>query len=96
MVATPRPDGLDLLIIGAAVPAGQHPLAQRRAGGRRLPAVAVVPRGAPVPPPPLVAIALEDGSAGDLIAFETRGKDRGRDARPITAEIVGRGRAVVR
>jgi hypothetical protein len=44
----------------------------------------------------LEAIALEDGSAGDIIAFETRGKDRGRDARPITAEIVGRGRAVVR
>jgi CheY-like chemotaxis protein len=59
LVATPQPDGLDLLIIGAADPAGQHTLAQLRAGGRRLPAVAVVPRGAPVPPPPLVAIALD-------------------------------------
>lgn len=44
----------------------------------------------------LEAVALEDGSAGDIIAFETRGRERGRDARAVTAEVVGRGRAVIR
>lgn len=44
----------------------------------------------------LEAVALEDGAPGDIIAFETRGKSRGRDARAVTGEVVGRGRAVVR
>ena len=42
------------------------------------------------------AIALEDGVAGDLVAFETRESGRRRDARAVTAEVVGRGRAVIR
>ncbi|MFM1822448.1 MAG: Chaperone for flagella basal body P-ring formation [Planctomycetota bacterium] len=42
------------------------------------------------------AVALEDGVAGDLVAFETTGNARRRDARPVTAEVVGRGRAVIR
>jgi flagella basal body P-ring formation protein FlgA len=42
------------------------------------------------------AIALEDGTTGDVIAFETTGGGRRRDARPVSAEIVARGRAVIR
>ncbi len=44
----------------------------------------------------LEAVALEDGSMGDMIAFETRGAGRGRDSKALSAEVVGRGRAVVR
>ena len=42
------------------------------------------------------AIALEDGTAGDIIAFEKAGTRHSRDRRPISAEIVGPGRAVIR
>ena len=42
------------------------------------------------------AIALEDGSAGDVIALERTDKGRSRDAQPLSAEVVGRGRAVIR
>ena len=42
------------------------------------------------------ALALEDGSAGDVIAVEQAGKGRRRDARALTAEVVGPGRAVIR
>jgi len=59
LVPSPQPGAVDLLIVGAGDPAGQHTLARLRAGGRPLPAVAVVPRGTPVPAPPLVAIALD-------------------------------------
>jgi flagella basal body P-ring formation protein FlgA len=44
----------------------------------------------------LEAVALEDGSMGDIIALETRGAGRGRDSKALSAEVVGRGRAVVR
>jgi CheY-like chemotaxis protein len=59
LAPSPQPGAVDLLIVGAADPSGLHTLARLRAGGRALPAVAVVPRGAPVPAPPLVAIALD-------------------------------------
>jgi flagella basal body P-ring formation protein FlgA len=42
------------------------------------------------------AIALEDGTAGDIIAFEKAGTRHSRDRRLISAEIVGPGRAVIR
>jgi|GEM_PF-863579 len=43
------------------------------------------------------AIALEDGAAGDVIALEhVRPGRRGREAQALSAEVVGRGRAVMR
>lgn len=43
------------------------------------------------------AIALEDGAAGDIIALEhARPNRRGRESQALSAEVVGRGRAVVR
>ncbi|MFM7135121.1 MAG: flagellar basal body P-ring formation chaperone FlgA [Planctomycetota bacterium] len=44
----------------------------------------------------LEAIALEDGAPGETIALERRGAVKARDGRPISAEVVGRGRAVIR
>ncbi|MBU6271639.1 MAG: response regulator [Betaproteobacteria bacterium] len=59
LVPAAQPGAVDLMIVGAADPGGLHVLAQLRSGGRPVPAVAVVPRGAPVPAPPLVGIALD-------------------------------------
>jgi flagella basal body P-ring formation protein FlgA len=42
------------------------------------------------------ALALEDGSTGDVIAVEQAGKGRRRDVRALTAEVTGPGRAVIR
>ncbi|MFM7261373.1 MAG: flagellar basal body P-ring formation chaperone FlgA [bacterium] len=42
------------------------------------------------------ALALEDGSTGDVIAVEQAGKGRRRDVRALTAEVVAPGRAVIR
>lgn len=42
------------------------------------------------------AVALEDGAVGDIIALERADRRRGRESKPITAEIVGPGRAVIR
>ncbi len=42
------------------------------------------------------AIALEDGSAGDIIALQRAGTSRRRDTEALTAEVVGQGRAVIR
>jgi len=45
----------------------------------------------------LEAVALEDGAVGDVIAFErVDGRNRSRNARSFTAEVVGPGRAVIR
>jgi flagella basal body P-ring formation protein FlgA len=42
------------------------------------------------------AIAIEDGAVGDVIALERGSKHRARGATPLSAEIVGPGRAVIR
>jgi flagella basal body P-ring formation protein FlgA len=42
------------------------------------------------------AIAIEDGAVGDVIALERGSKHRARGASPLSAEIVGPGRAVIR
>ena len=42
------------------------------------------------------AIAVEDGAVGDVIALERGTKHRARGATPLSAEIVGPGRAVIR
>ncbi len=42
------------------------------------------------------AIAIEDGAVGDVIALERGTKHRARGASPLSAEIVGPGRAVIR
>lgn len=44
----------------------------------------------------LEAVALEDGAPGETIALERRGAARARDTRTISAEVIGRGRAVIR
>jgi len=42
------------------------------------------------------AVALEDGSVGDIIALERADRRRSRESRPLTAEVVAPGRAVIR
>lgn len=42
------------------------------------------------------AVALEDGAVGDIIALERADRRRSRESKPLTAEVVGPGRAVIR
>ena len=42
------------------------------------------------------AIAMEDGSTGDIIALQRAGSARHRGALALSAEVVGQGRAVIR
>jgi len=42
------------------------------------------------------AVALEDGAVGDIIALERSDRRRTRESKPISAEVVGPGRAVIR
>jgi len=42
------------------------------------------------------AVALEDGSIGDVISVERTDRRRSRDNKPLSAEVVGPGRVVIR
>lgn len=42
------------------------------------------------------AVALEDGSVGDVISVERTDRRRSRDSKPLSAEVVGPGRVVIR
>ena len=42
------------------------------------------------------AVALEDGAVGDVIALERADRRNARESRPLSAEVVGPGRVVIR